>query len=403
MMRRVRKAIFPVGGLGTRFLPATKAMPKEMLPVVDKPLIQYAVEEARAAGIEEIIFVTGRGKTTIEDHFDHSYELEQTLEARGKKAELDALRERTQQAEQARLDAEALAVQREELQRRENQINDVLKAREQTLRNIEALVRAGSISQADGDAMSLETIARFQPQIEALAASSAAFANSLRGAVDPVILDEFLTKLALAQVSGAQLGVEFDRVGNIIRRGIGAGLDGVLNNSIDKLTEVAQRTADWGDVFDTVSKTILQSLAQILREIGTAILRQQILIALRAAGVPVAHSGMVVGQGSNRSRNVSPMLFAGAPRYHSGGIVGLAPDEYPAILQKNEEVLSKGDPRNVLNGGGLQQGSSQPQAQRFVLVDDRSRVAEAMAGAEGESVTMVHLRKNIPTLRQLLK
>jgi UTP--glucose-1-phosphate uridylyltransferase len=92
MMRRVRKAIFPVGGLGTRFLPATKAMPKEMLPVVDKPLIQYAVEEARAAGIEELIFVTGRGKTTIEDHFDHSYELEQTLEARGKTAELEALR-----------------------------------------------------------------------------------------------------------------------------------------------------------------------------------------------------------------------------------------------------------------------------------------------------------------------
>jgi UTP--glucose-1-phosphate uridylyltransferase len=91
-MRRVRKAIFPVGGLGTRFLPATKAMPKEMLPVVDKPLIQYAVEEARAAGIEEIIFVTGRGKTTIEDHFDHSYELEQTLESRGKNAELEALR-----------------------------------------------------------------------------------------------------------------------------------------------------------------------------------------------------------------------------------------------------------------------------------------------------------------------
>jgi UTP--glucose-1-phosphate uridylyltransferase len=92
MIQRVRKAIFPVGGLGTRFLPATKAMPKEMLPVVDKPLIQYAVEEAQAAGIEEFIFVTGRGKSAIEDHFDRSYELEQTLESRGKIAELDALR-----------------------------------------------------------------------------------------------------------------------------------------------------------------------------------------------------------------------------------------------------------------------------------------------------------------------
>ena len=92
MSVRVRKAIFPVGGLGTRFLPATKSMPKEMLPVVDKPLIQYAVEEAQAAGIEEFIFVTGRGKTTIEDHFDHSFELEKTLEERGKLAELEELR-----------------------------------------------------------------------------------------------------------------------------------------------------------------------------------------------------------------------------------------------------------------------------------------------------------------------
>ncbi|SCA55215.1 UTP--glucose-1-phosphate uridylyltransferase [Candidatus Terasakiella magnetica] len=84
MTKPVRKAIFPVGGLGTRFLPATKAMPKEMLPVVDKPLIQYAVEEAIEAGIEQFIFVTGRGKTALEDHFDHSHELEDTLLGKGK-------------------------------------------------------------------------------------------------------------------------------------------------------------------------------------------------------------------------------------------------------------------------------------------------------------------------------
>ena len=88
----IKKAIFPVGGLGTRFLPATKALPKEMLPVVDKPLIQYAVEEAAAAGIEEFIFVTGRNKTAIEDHFDHSFELEETLFAKGKAAALETVR-----------------------------------------------------------------------------------------------------------------------------------------------------------------------------------------------------------------------------------------------------------------------------------------------------------------------
>ncbi|WP_255536255.1 UTP--glucose-1-phosphate uridylyltransferase GalU [Pacificimonas pallii] len=84
MPRPVRTAVFPVAGLGTRFLPATKAIPKEMLPVVDRPLIQYAVDEALEAGIEQIVFVTGRGKSSIEDHFDIAYELEATMDARGK-------------------------------------------------------------------------------------------------------------------------------------------------------------------------------------------------------------------------------------------------------------------------------------------------------------------------------
>ena len=93
-MKRVTKAVFPVAGMGTRFLPATKASPKEMLPIVDKPLIQYAVEEAVAAGITEMIFITGRTKRSIEDHFDKAYELETELEARGKK-EMLALVQRT--------------------------------------------------------------------------------------------------------------------------------------------------------------------------------------------------------------------------------------------------------------------------------------------------------------------
>ncbi|MEQ9640831.1 MAG: UTP--glucose-1-phosphate uridylyltransferase GalU [Alphaproteobacteria bacterium] len=89
MTRKIRKAVFPVGGLGTRFLPATKAMPKEMLPVVDKPLIQYALEEAAEAGVEQFILVTSRGKAVIEDHFDLSYELEATLKARDKSDMVD--------------------------------------------------------------------------------------------------------------------------------------------------------------------------------------------------------------------------------------------------------------------------------------------------------------------------
>jgi UTP--glucose-1-phosphate uridylyltransferase len=91
MTKRIRKAVFPVAGLGTRFLPATKAVPKEMLTVVDRPVVQHVVDEAREAGIEHFVFVTGRGKAVIEDHFDMSYELEDTLRRRNKTKEYDAL------------------------------------------------------------------------------------------------------------------------------------------------------------------------------------------------------------------------------------------------------------------------------------------------------------------------
>ena len=92
MTQRVRKAVFPAAGLGTRFLPATKAQPKEMLPLVDKPIIQYGVEEAVASGVDNIILVTGRGKNAIEDHFDVAVELETFLEARGKREQLEEIR-----------------------------------------------------------------------------------------------------------------------------------------------------------------------------------------------------------------------------------------------------------------------------------------------------------------------
>jgi UTP--glucose-1-phosphate uridylyltransferase len=100
MPKRVRKAVFPAAGLGTRFLPATKAAPKEMLPLVDKPLIQYVVEEAVASGIESVVIVTGRGKATMEDHFDVSFELEKILEERGN---LDLLKQMRRISEMARV------------------------------------------------------------------------------------------------------------------------------------------------------------------------------------------------------------------------------------------------------------------------------------------------------------
>ena len=100
MTKRIRKVVFPVAGLGTRFLPATKALPKEMLPVVDKPIIHYAFEEALNSGIEQFIFVTGRNKSSIDNHFDHSYELENTLASKDKTSELSEVKEWLPQAGQ---------------------------------------------------------------------------------------------------------------------------------------------------------------------------------------------------------------------------------------------------------------------------------------------------------------
>lgn len=111
-----------------------------------------------------------------------------------------------------------------------------------------------------------------------------------------------------------------------------------------------------------------------------------------------------MGQSRTFTRSVAADVFTNAVRYHTGGIVGLAPNEVPAVLQKNEEVLTRDDPRHVLNGGKAAAAAPTDGAgNRFVLVDDRARVPEAMASSEGEKVTLVHLKKNIATLKQWLR
>lgn len=128
--------------------------------------------------------------------------------------------------------------------------------------------------------------------------------------------------------------------------------------------------------------------------------------AATAAGgsaTAVMHSGGIVGGSGGRSRQASPGLFAGAPRFHSGGFPGLKSTEIPTILEKGEEVLSKNDPRNAMNGGGRNEAApSQPQNIRLIAVDDRSKIPEAMATAEGESVMLVNLNRNAQSMRSII-
>lgn len=332
---------------------------------------------------------------------------------------IDALTTRLRLAED---DAKALARKdalTRQLAEREQQINNIVETRASKVKSIEDKVAAGILTRSEGDQAQLDAIAKIQPQLEGMVLSGQAFANAMQGSLDPVKLQEFIDKLLLVQGSASRMNAELDRTGTIINDGIGKGVDATLSTTYDSLVKVAQGSASWGDAFQAAGVSILQTLAQILKEIAATIIKEQILIQIQmirkslsagsgnltesATGAAVFHAGGVVGQSATRKRSVPSDWFAGAPRYHSGGVPGLSADEYTAILKKNEEVLTTTDPRNVLNGGMQGGNAAQPQAQRFVLVDDRARMAEAMAGAEGEEVTMIHLRKNIPTLRQMIK
>lgn len=182
-----------------------------------------------------------------------------------------------------------------------------------------------------------------------------------------------------------------------------------FDSMAESIANVVTGQASIRDMFADMGVAAAKFFADFLRDIAIAMIRMQLLNAMKAQGGWMgaaatamgvqAHGGAVVGAPGGHTRRVDASWFAGAPRFHNGGLPGLQPNEVPAILERGEEVLARDDPRNILNGGGSSGGGSA----RFVLVDDRSRVAEAMAGAEGEKVTMVHLRRNIPTLKQLLR
>ncbi len=343
------------------------------------------------------------------------------LQAKKDPAIADEMKQRAEGAVKELQRLEGVKILNEQLIAQEKTVNDLIQARDAALKAVADRVAAGgptAPTQGQADTESQGVITQLQPGIEAAIETARQFAIANQAAFDPARLTEFLLKLEQARGSGAALGNEFDRVGLIIKNGIGSGIDGTFNALYESLGNLVKRTGDWGDVFESTGRAILQTLANILREIALTIIKEQILLqiqmvrkaltassgvggAFQFAAAIVAHTGGVVGRKGNSRRNVDPAWFDGAPHYKTGGIVGLAPDEEAAILHKNEEVLSAGNPRNALNGGLNPQAQSK--SQRFVLVDDRSRIAEAMASAEGEEVTMVHLRRNVATLRQLVK
>lgn len=189
----------------------------------------------------------------------------------------------------------------------------------------------------------------------------------------------------------------------------GTALNGAFESMATSLAEVIAGQQSIGDGFKAMGLAAGKFFAQFLMEIGMAILKQQLMNALQgmgggwasigsAMGGAMKHTGGIAGSPGNGKR-VDSSIFAGAPKFHGGGVPGLQANEIPTILEKGEEVLTRDDPRHVLNGAGR----GGPQSMKVVMVDDQRNVAAAMATAEGEQATLLNLKNNIPTLRQWLR
>lgn len=301
----------------------------------------------------------------------------------------------------------------DELTRREQQVNDLIQTRSSALTTIKAQEEAGLLTTEQANQARRDTIAQLQPQIEALAASGQVFASSIDAAFDPIKIQQFIAQLNLAVASSGRLNKNFELTAAQVNDKLATGASNALGSITDELVKAREGTQSWGEALENTAKNFLQFAADFLREIAVMIAKQLLLKAIEntgwGAGISglvngaVQHEGGVVGSVSNRTRSVSPALFANAPRYHSGGMPGLASNEYTAILKKNEEVLNENDPRNILNGGLTPAaGGGGDAGTRIVLVDDQRKVQEYLESAEGSKSFVTYVRKNAPTIKMAL-
>lgn len=335
---------------------------------------------------------------------------EDTGTLRGLKARLDGAVQATNELEKQRFGQEKL----NELEKVQNEI---LATRSKEIEAIKAQKEAGAISDVEAanriNALNQQALPTIIQAVTATrewaVANKAVFANEEQFTAYLAFLDAVIAK---AKNSKKEMTDLEKTVGNLGSGAVGQGLDTVVSS----LNEMAQGTKSVSQGFKDMGAALGGIFVKFLQDIAIAIIKLAIFNAMKqsgnpyvaaigtvgAASVSVNHAGGVMGQVQNRRRMVDPAIFANAPRYHKGGIPGLAPDEYAAILQDGEEVLAKSDMRNVMNGGMTQQPAT-PQAMRVVLVDDQTRVPEAMASAAGEDVIVQTIKRNAPTLKQFLR
>jgi len=386
--------------------------------------LQKKIEDAEAAGGRRSKDSLDARLNAVTQKYAQTY---REIEEARKKAEQNG-RDTTQMDQlKARLDAGVLEIQNlervkfneDQLRDKAQEVNNLLEARNNTIKSNKDLEEAGLIGQAELRDRIRATVEQTQPAIAALAAEAIKFAEGLQGAFDPAKLEQFIAKMQLATNSGKALNKEFEITQKQLSDQIGQQGLKAFNTVADAIGQAVNKQMSWSDALKATGRAALQFFADMLKWYAEAIIKQQILNSLQTGssgssflkffgalfGVGVNHEGGRVGDVNNRTRNVSPLWFANAPRYHTGGFPGLAPNEYPAILKKNEEVLTDGDPRNALNGGlnPTGAGGAPGSPTSIVLVDDRQRVPEAMSGTAGGQVIVQQIKANLPTIRSMIK
>lgn len=367
---------------------------------------------------------------------------ESTAQADADKARLDAAVKELQVAERR-------AFIQDELTRREQAINDLLAERTSKLETIEVLKDTGLITDLQARERAAEVIMTLESGIQSITEESLKWAEANRMALDPAQAARFTAEMIKARESAKGLQVEFFNARNLAES-LSNGAANAFSNSATALGEAAMNTRSWGDALGEVRNQFLRFAADFLREIAMMIAKQALLNklqslsgsggggflgglakvlngvvggalgggaaaltpssagALLGAGAQsfVIHSGGVVNGTLNRKRsNIDPSLFVGAPRYHEGGVPGLAANEYAAILEKNEEVLSKDNPRNILNGGNNVKGSV-PEAPTpinvFNTIDQDSFANAMFSGDRAKKGVANVIRADVNTFKTIL-
>lgn len=309
----------------------------------------------------------------------------------------------------------------EQMRAYEATVNALLADRDQQLELINSKVKAKVLTERQGQEQALDLVNKTQPGIEKATEAALAFVTVLRDAAaaagqSTVEFDKMLSKLITAKESSKGLRTEFLSVAQVNEM-LSQGATTAFQTMAGAIGDAARGLKSWKDAIGDTARAFAKFAADFLMQIGQMIIKQQILKLLESSGgsggnfitsaisalVSQHHAGGVVGSGGT-SRVAPVAWFANAPRYHGGGVPGLAPDEYAAILKKNEEVLTQGDPRNVLNGGKSGGASpSRPQDIKVInMIDSGSVVSEGLATREGEQSFFNFIRANRTGLKQIL-